>query len=265
MTSVLAIIVASVSFRLPDFKPLPRDFNAAFTQVFDLLGISVCLEQNLVPGQFFLRPVSADDLKRIYMPQHVALSIKDGDPDRLQDSRLRSVPDLTDRWRNAVLAHPGCYLRHRLAVLSYLVGANADYIFLPTFPELAQNEFGITMARTPLTERVVDYVLKASWPTRGLSNLLARGWFWWAAATIAALLLLLRRRPLWRLAALTYLSGLLYILSAVAVVPAADARNAHWLVVACFIVVALFVLDLAESLLRRWSSLKPQAAHSSPE
>jgi hypothetical protein len=239
----LVLIVTTLSFRLPDLKPLPTTFNSGTTQLFDILGTSVCLQKNLVPEEFFLRPFSIDELSRVYKPQHAQMSYGDGNADFLQYQGFVKVPDLGQRWRQIVLVHPLCYLQHRLQVMSYLLGANREPVFSLTHPAIDPNDFGIKMQPTPLTDRVVQYVLGAAQPVWGVSNVLARGWVWGAVAAISSMWLLARRRPIRRFAVLIYLSGIFYLAGAFFVLPAADARYAHWFVVASFLVIALALID----------------------
>jgi hypothetical protein len=243
-----AIIAASVSFRLPDLKPLPKVFNAEMTEIFDLLGTSVCLRENLVPEAFFTYSASPDDLIRVYKPQHMQLSFGEGRSDLMQYAGFQQITDLGQRWRRAVLAHPLCYLRHRLLVASFLLGANTGAVFYPTHPGLDANDLGIKIQPTALTERVVRYVESAAQPAWGIVNLLARGWSWGLAAGICWFYLVTRRRPMRRLASIICASGVLYLAEAIFVIPAADARYAHWFVVACFLTCSLAVIDIALSL-----------------
>jgi hypothetical protein len=245
------VIALSVSFRLPDLRPLPRVFNSNMTQIHGLLGMSVCLGENLVPPEFFLRPASMSDLERVYKPQHSQLSFTNGNPEFMQYTGFPRVSDLAARWRHAVISHPLCYLKQRLDVLAYLLGANKGAVFYPTHPLIDENDLGIKMQPTVLTQRLVGYIERAAQPAWGLPNALARGWFWGLLAAVCCLALYIRRRPAWPLAALIYTSGVLYLAGSFFVVPAADARYAHWYVVTCFLSVALAISDAVSLSLER--------------
>lgn len=246
-TAVLVVVIASgallsVSYRLPDFRPLPLSFNSNWTAVYDLLGMSVCLEQNLVPSQFFLKPPSQADIKRVYRPEHIQLSfdmMQRQDPSLLQLSGLaRTHEAMPKLWKQAVLEHPLCYLRHRAQLLKYMLGANSGGVFYLTHNGVDENEFGLSMQATPLTHRVLSYIAASGAPGWGLHHLLARTWFFLLIATVGLGYLIVTRNRLLVLAGLIYASGGLYLAGNVFVLPAADARYQHWAVICFFLVAA---------------------------
>ena len=236
------VIALSVSFRLPDLRPLPRTFNPGITRLHNCLvfryvrGKTSC-RRNYFCGRF--RKVTLSG----YINHNTPISFTNGNPDFMQNAGFGKVPDLAARWRQAVIAHPLCYLKQRVDVLAYLLGANKSAVFYPTHPLIDANDLESKCSRLCLTKRVVGYVERAAQPAWGLPNALARGWFWGLVAAVCCLALYIRRRPAWPLAALIYTSGVLYVAGSFFVVPAADARYAHWYVVTCFLSVALAISD----------------------
>jgi hypothetical protein len=233
--AALVLIALSLSFRLPDLKPLPSVFSPAFPQVYDLLGISACAERVLLPNELMRRPMSADDMKRLYDPRHVQLSFdmsNTGNPALLKPT-FGSGDQIANAWWGAIRDYPGCYLMHRLRVLSYLIGANRGEVFYVTHPYIDQNDLGIQMTPTPLTAKVLHMV-------NGDSPL-ARLWiFMVVAALVTVWLYWVNRYSFW-LAVTLMVSSLLYLTGNVAVLPAADARYQHWIAVCMFVIIALGV------------------------
>jgi hypothetical protein len=249
-SATLAFIVLSLSFRLPDLKPLPRTFSAEFSQVFDLLGISACAERVLIPNELLRRPMSADDVRRLYDPRHVQLSFdmaNTGNPALLQPT-FRSGEQIQNAWWGAIRGYPGCYLLHRIRVLMYLIGANRGDVFYVTHPGIDQNDLGITMTPTRLTSRVLHIV------TGGRP--LARLWIFMLTATLATIWLYRKNIASFWWAAMLMTSGLLYLAGNVFVLPAADARYQHWVAVCMFVVIALGVKEV-ELIVRPAISSKP--------
>jgi hypothetical protein len=237
-SAALGFIVLSVSFRLPDLKPLPLTFNAEWSQVFDLIGISACAERVLVPDQLMRRPMSIDDIKRIYNPRHVQLSFdmtSPGDPALLRPT-FGSKEQIQHMWFRTISTYPGCYVMHRLRLLMYLVGANAGEVFYLTHGGIDQNDLGIAMTPTALTSRIL-HIVTSGGP-------LARLWTFMLAAMIAMFWLYARNRASFWMAAILMTSGLSYLTGNVFVLPAADARYQHWVAICMFGIIVLGVKEL---------------------
>jgi hypothetical protein len=274
--AALAFFMLSVSFRLPDLKPLPRVFNAAlYSQVFDLLGISACAERVLVPNELMLRPMSAADIKRLYDPRCVLHSVDTGNPAKLQETfgsmeepftfqqpeREHQIQILLDRiqhaWWDAIRAYPGCYLMHRLLLLRYLMGANDGDVYYLTHAEIQQNDLGIAMTPTPLTSMLLQLIIGDS-P-------LARLWVFILTATLTMFWLYRKNRTSFWWAAMLMTSGLLYLIGNVFMLPSADARYQHWVAVCMFVIVALGIKKIEFIALKPiWAQLRRMAySHAS--
>lgn len=244
---IALIAFLSLSYRLPDFKKLPLGFNAGWVAAYDLLGMSACLGENLLPAPFFAEPMSIETLRAIYHPEHVQLSFdmsSGGNPKLLQTEGLQAAADeLPTIWSDAIKSYPGCYIIHRVELLKFMLGLNQGSVFYITHGGIDPNEYGIQIQFTPLTHRVLGYMNSSAQPGIALKNLLARGWFLMILACISLTVLLVRQSQYFLFGALLFASAILYLAGNVFVLPAGDARYQHWALL-CFLVVSF--LSIAE-------------------
>lgn len=91
------------------------------TLIHDIAGVSVRADQNLMPDYVVKTGVDLALLKERYTPRY---------HDPLSFNATRNVPmattpaeftQLSTAWRNAVMAHPIDYMRHRMATFIYLL------------------------------------------------------------------------------------------------------------------------------------------------
>ena len=253
---IIVPVVAHLSWRLPDFKPLNRSVNSSWILVYDLLGISVCSGEILVPQPFIPSmkpPMDINTLRSVYQPEHIGKSFhkpSKQDPAFLRRSGFKDMPysDLRHEWLAAIKQRPGCYLWHRSNVLSHLLGLNSGKVFYITHPYIDKNKYGFRQERTNLTKGVINWVyLSAIGHFGKVIGLGSRLWFFVVLAT-GLLAAALWRGSKWRVASVAvYLSGLAYLAGNVVVVAAADARYVHWVAVSLAMSIALSGKALAEA------------------
>jgi hypothetical protein len=240
----LALAWASTQWRLPDLHRLPAGENAMVTEQFDLIGISACARQDLLPaGMSRGAPVSPAAIRAGYDPRHMNLS--------LQGAHLRKLP-LTEgnravaarAWRHAILSHPVCYLRHRTAVFREQMGLARDHLFYPTHGVIDPNPFGLKLAHPRLAARMTHYVLSGALPMPRRAV-----WLYVLGLPLALVAAWRRRDQAPVLLALTAgafaFVGLLWLAG-----PAADARYIFPSNTVCALVIAL---SLAALLPRRFA------------
>jgi hypothetical protein len=140
-----------------------RTFPFQYTQLYDLMGVSVRTGTPLLPA-YAVRPgyASVETLARAYGPggndpyfYHL------GAPLLAPDARARD--DLAARWRSAILDHPGAYLAHRwsnTAALLQLPGTDAAP--LPK-PGIKDHVFGLRYEPTALATLYASIPPLAPW------------------------------------------------------------------------------------------------------
>lgn len=137
---------ASTQWRLPDLKRLPAGHNAMVIEQFDLIGVSACAGQDLLPSAMTGgRPIPAERIRAGYDARHLNLSLRQAHLAKLApgdaNSRLAGAA-----WRGAVASHPGCYLKHRRAVFAEQMGLRRDHLFYPTHGTIDPNPYGLKLA-----------------------------------------------------------------------------------------------------------------------
>lgn len=219
---VFGFVVLASSWRLPDFKRIEIATGSGWTQVGDLIGISVCTGRNLLPPSLYDGAMTGARLERIYRPEHGQLSV--GPPPLLLESGIvGNARQVEAAAMQARLDYPSCYLRHRARVFRYTMGANPGKVFYLTDPGVFPGEAGTEVIPNGLTVRAMDYIQDygASWLARSVFFVILV-----LAAMLVASLGSSRSRLVKSLlpiaGALTYLAGSFFLL------PAADARYNFW-------------------------------------
>ena len=246
LVAALGLAWGSVHWRLPDLKRLPAAGTLTNIQVFDLLGVSTCEGQNYLPLSVSRgRPLTAAQVRELYDPRHVQLSLRPhpGIPRLYVTHRFQTpalTADVARAWRETVGAHAVCYLKHRTAVFVQQMGLAAGPVFYPTHGTIDPNPYGLTLAHPAASTAVTRYVVAASagWPARP-------AWLYFTAALVV-LALVPRRDPRGRLA-FALLGGaianvaLLYLIA-----PEADARYIFPGNLLCAFLIAAGLAMLAE-------------------
>jgi hypothetical protein len=194
--------------------------------VFDLGGISHFTGENQFPGSW-TPAESAEIARSCYEPTEwdiywwrlpCSFVMR-----RLEDEKIFGTPALTAAWRQAILAHPSAYLRHRAAfMMNFLADAN-----LAMWTEDITDHTRIVFADRPLfmALKVVHDALKET-PLFRVGA--------WLLLDVAIIALAWRRRdtPEGAFAAGVCLSAVAYVMSFAAIGVAADFRYAYWAVLA---------------------------------
>jgi hypothetical protein len=234
----LVLAWASTQWRLPDLRRMPAGHNAMITQQFDLIGISACAREDLLPfGMSGGAPVSPAAIRAGYDPRHMNLSLQGAHLVKLPPTDANSAL-ATRRWRLALLHHPVCYLRHRTAVFGEQMGLARDHVFYPTHGAIDPNPYGLGLAHPGLAARTTAYVLAGATPMPRRAF-----WLYVAALPLALLAARLRRGQAPLLLALAAgafaFVGLLWLAG-----PAADARYIFPSNTVCALVIALSLAAL---------------------
>jgi len=211
---------ASTVWRLPDLKRLPAASDAfALVQLWDLVGLSACANEVLLPASLQARAnVSAAELRMMYDPRHINLTLNPTDGRKaLPGLEPGEASAVATEWKAAVRRHPLCYLKHRVRVFLFQMGMTPT-VFYPTHDGIDANEFGIAPSHQAATEREVDIIKRLAdwWPMRA---------FWLYLLAGAACLVAYRSgnrstRVLFMMA----IGAVLYVGSFFFPGPAADAR-----------------------------------------
>jgi hypothetical protein len=222
VAATFGFVALTASWRLPDFKRIPMATGSGWTQLHDLIGISVCAGRNLLPPSLDSGDMSLERLRRIYRPEHSQLSI--GPSPLLDEFALSANASLVqEHSTKARIEHPMCYLLHRARVLMHAVGANPGPVFYLTDAGVFPGEAGTEMTPTDLTASMISYIQQQR------SSVFARGIFFGLLA-LGALVAAGRgaQRPrMWK-ALLPMAGACTYLLGSFLVLPGADARYNFW-------------------------------------
>ncbi|WGD29435.1 hypothetical protein AncyloWKF20_16910 [Ancylobacter sp. WKF20] len=162
----LALAYASTLWRLPDLQRLPSVAPMMTNiKLWDIAGTSVCAGQSLLtdvvtPGD----PFTVEELRALYNPRHINLTFDTP----LWNERLgtryvwRSVPAIEQRWREILVAHPGCYLATRLAVFEQQMGLNTPVTYYPTHGGIDDNPYGFTLAFPERAARLIQMIVEGA-------------------------------------------------------------------------------------------------------
>lgn len=217
LAASLSLAWASTQWRLPDLMRMPAPGNFGGTQQFDLIGISACADRNYIPERVTAGPISPYHIRRNYDPRHLHLSLQPK-PGVAKIYETDGGGQVQTAWLPAILAEPGCYLSHRMAVFVEQMGLARDGLFYATHGGIDRNSFGLSVANPQAANVVVGYVLSRA------GDLWRRPAWLYVAALLAGAAVLWRRRAYAPFVGALLLGtfaypGLLFVAS-----PAADAR-----------------------------------------
>ncbi len=90
----------SISYRLPDLKPMPFESSARWVAAYDLLGISVCPCQRPIPEScHHAETLSGEERACVYRAEQVQLSV---DTEGTADVRLQREAVIRDQERDII-------------------------------------------------------------------------------------------------------------------------------------------------------------------
>lgn len=210
--------------------------------IFDLTGISVRTNQNLVPSEVF--PLATmDEIALRYTPTSLVplTQISKAFP-KLYDGDEKLVT-LRQAWIDAIWAHPVSYLLHRKEVTRNLLGLVPDEPWNSVYlAGVVPNPLGIPNREPEWSRQVKFYCYSlshnGSWLYRPWVYLLALLFF-----VLVAFALRLRTGPFILVlgaSALGNTAGLFFV------APAPDFRYSIWVVFGCVLAGAVGALNLAE-------------------
>jgi len=216
-------LVAMISlWRLPDLKRVALPTGNAGVQLHDLLGISVCAKTSLLPPAIHSGDMTLERLRKVYRPEHVQLSL--GPPPLLNEAVVEAHGhEVEASAATARIAHPWCYLEHRVRVFLHAIGANSGPVFYLVNPDVFPGEALTDVVPTDRTARTLAYIVQHE------SSVFARGYLYAFLAVFA--LVAARHEPYRgrRTKALLPMAGAVaYMAGSFFVMPAADARYNFW-------------------------------------
>ena len=241
---VVCLLAAQATgvWRLPDFRRLPPATSLFATlQLWDLVGTSACVGENLFPPSFDgPEALTVPQLRAIYDPRHINLTMTPPAGVKPLNTPAGEVPrDVGIAWTSAVRHHPGCYLRHRAHILVNQLGMTR-HVFYPTHGGIDDNPYGISFRHPAAASRVIDFV------RAGADSWLRRP-FWLLLLAIAAMVTALRRGPEFGAIALVLgVGSALYLASFFFLSPAADARYIFPVNVFCALLSVLALVALRQ-------------------
>lgn len=214
-----------------------------FMLIHDLAGISLDQGVNLLPAETTGGIIGIDELRGIYVGEHVASLFTPasrpilGAADQTSNLALTQMFDgkkLFHAWLAAVLQHPMSYLRHRSFVAARLLVLKKGQPWGAFHIGIDANEFHITFQESALNKAVTDWLWLAVRNT----------WFysaWIYHVLLVAFLLLCFPAPFryGRFIQLTAASGILYALSNLALAGSGDFRYDMWAIGCCCLCFAM--------------------------
>jgi hypothetical protein len=224
-------------------RKLSGDRRAHYLQtifLYDLTKISLSERRNLLTG--WVRQNGSvptlDELQRMYQPEGIDLLFW-GDPTMNLQTTADSVrlATLAQTWRAAVFRFPFAYARHRLNVLSSILGM--VHTCYPYQEDISENSFGIHV-RPSRINAVVMKVL-----ARFRNTLFFKPWLYIVA--IALMLIASHRLPtsLRTPAMILGISALLYEGPYLFVGPGCDFRLSWYVVLTALVMPSLLILASA--------------------
>lgn len=164
---MMLLAYSSTLWRLPDFRRLPPVASlATLIQLWDIAGMSVCANENLLPPEAGSKdePWTADALSKVYDPRHVNLSFEK--PEWSERILFRYTPEeseaLNRRWLELLTSNTGCYLQTRFNVFREQMGLGTDTVFYPVHGGIDENIYGFKLRYPERAQSLINFIVEGS-------------------------------------------------------------------------------------------------------
>ncbi|MBF0543441.1 MAG: tetratricopeptide repeat protein [Candidatus Riflebacteria bacterium] len=209
-----------------------------YFMLFDLVGISANIGENLVPPPVRNGYDRPEQIKAIYSAFSCLAALYEYTPNvtlpRILTTEDPKIFDLiSEAWRKAIISHPMVYFKHRTTAFAALMGWSDRRPYYPYEKGVIFNTLGIKWNPSQVSDKIYsffDFLLN-------YFSILWRPWFYiWLTLIIS-----LKAISAWRYGAslpvtfLILLSSWFYTLPYYFVTSAADARYLHWSITATFL------------------------------
>ena len=204
-----------------------------YTQTYDLLGISVRTEENLLPSYITDRVGDTQEkLKPFYWPGgNNALFYGVAGGMHVKD--LAELSDLNKRWMDAVVDHPGIYLAHRLENFSALLRWGETTTAVVASPTTVENPYNLSFQSNTFSDWLGSQTDRHPWM-----------FFPWIYMTIllGAMGVLIALK--WNRVLVVSLGGsaIAFVLPHVLIAPSADYRYLYYAYF-CALILAFFAIS----------------------
>lgn len=175
---LLSIILFAASLAMNDSIVSKHNHYWQMLAVYDLAGISVRVDENLMPTQIYPR-ANLPLLKKFYTNRSlIPLTWSSKAFPRLE--RQNQLRLLRQRWLWAVVAHPFAYLAHRADITSQVVGLTWNEPWVAVYLQgVVPNDLGIPSATAPWRDAVMALAKQYS-----INSLMFRPWIYLIVCSI---------------------------------------------------------------------------------
>jgi hypothetical protein len=233
---LLTTLVALIPYGITRGLPVKRDNPFQYTQVYDLLAISVKSGHNLLPAYINKRvQLSESELAGIYIiGNNDALFYRlTKDLVGLRSQTASDALILQNSWLNAIREHPGDYLSHRYDLFLSLLRIGQPTAAYVASPLVVQNEFGLSFTGNKMSDWLNMQPAEHPWEFYP--------WLYFLLTIIALAALFLKKKHRF-LASLIGASSLTFTIPHFFIAPASDFRYLYYTYFCSAIVIALAFL-----------------------
>lgn len=232
LSIVLTVISAIGAISLVSSERVVKMYPFQYTQVYDLLAISINTNQNLLP-RYITESIGGtqEKLKSLHYigGNNLLFYGVSGDQTTTDSARLS---DLNRRWLGAIIDYPGVYLDHRLANFGALMRWGADTAAYVAIPEVVPNQYNISFQPNKISTWLASQVGTHPW--------MFFPWIYMAMLLGAMGLLIVLK---WNRALVVSLGGsaVVFVLPHLLIAPSADYRYLYYAYF-CAVILAFFAI-----------------------
>lgn len=158
---VLSFALAAISMNVVEHKKIIHESNLQYIATHDIAGILALTGQNFMPS--YITENASDkkiEIKSMYYSGGNNLLFFNSAMGNLTTRNPDDLSELYRNWRQAVIAQPIPYLRHRLAVFNEFIRMGSLTPGWIGDPGIVKNEFGLTFTENSFSEQLMR------WPQR---------------------------------------------------------------------------------------------------
>lgn len=221
-------------YSLPRLEKLASSDDAFMqpVRILDVAGASKCVGKNLFGAM--APDLSVEEINNLYDPRHVNLS-------NGLFSKVGVDGRINDIWLMVAINHPICFFYNKFQLGKFMLGGNQGAQFLITAPSINENEYGYELAKSPMRDSFVNYIIHSSeW-------VFFKPWFLYSLSLIALIFMVWSKAIAVDSLAI-FLSGGFYLLGLLLFGNAADARLPFYTTTTLFLFTYIAILGVRKKL-----------------
>lgn len=233
-TGALLLIGIGVPLAISTQLPIRNTNSFQYTQVYDLLAISVAENENFLP-KYVKEKINSIDLADLYVIGNNNKLFYDSFGN-LTTTNPQDLSELNSLWISTILSHPTPYVRHRWANFLSLLRFGEPHPATVAAPVIVDNKFGLVARANIFSSYLGETVNTHPW--------IYFPWIYMVLFLNFAFFALLLKKNV-RFVALLSISTIAFVAPHLAITPGADYRYLYYAYICTIVLIVFCLVQLA--------------------